>query len=166
MATTMEDEDKMAPSQSALPQLDKKLTLKQAFYKRCYKEYNKKNQQQASVENDMLLKGISDKDKQALIDHYEYVNNPLIKCCKKYYMQYHAFDLVVFKQYSVMAWNSIVEFFKDSQQLHKKYSKNLRYMLQRQRQCNKSYSTIVKIIIAYPCHHQKTAESCDQFLID
>ena len=120
MATTMEDEDKMAPSQSALPQSDKKLTLKQAFYKRYYKEYNKKNQQQASVENDMLLKGISDKDKQALIDHYEYVNNPLIKFCKKYYMQYHAFDLVVFKQYSVMAWNSIVEFFKDSQQLHKK----------------------------------------------
>ena len=63
-------------------------------------------------------------------------------------------------------WKQVVSFFKDNQQFDKKYTKHLSYLLQKQRHCTNSYSTIILMLIAYPRYHQKNKESCDQFLID
>ena len=135
-----------------------KYTLKQAFY-RAY------NSTLPRHENDMLLTEIPREDKRKLIDYYEYANNPSPHV-DKYYTQYHAFELVVFKKHAAETWDAIVKFFKDSQQLSKRYSKNLSYMLQKQRQCLNSYSTIILLVIAYPRHRQKNKEVSEQFIID
>ena len=63
-------------------------------------------------------------------------------------------------------WEAIVDFFKNNQQLQKKYSKNLLYMLQKHQQCINSYSTVVLMVIAYPRHRQKNKELSEQFIID
>ena len=59
-------------------------TLKQAFFKKCLWEcrrqsdnYHHYHMTSATLENDMLLEGISDDDKQAIINYYEYANNSL-----------------------------------------------------------------------------------------
>ena len=135
-----------------------KYTLKQAFYK----AYNSTLPQS---ENDMLLTKIPREDKGKLIDYYEYANNPSPHV-DKYYTQYHAFDLVVFKKHAAETWDAIVKFFKDTQMLSKRYSKNLSYMLQKQRQCVNSYSTVILLVIAYPRHQQKHKEVSEQFIID
>ena len=135
-----------------------KYTLKQAFYK-AY------NSTPPHHENDMLLTNIPIKDKSKLIDYYEYANNPSPHV-DKYYTQYHAFELVVFKKHAAETWDAIVKFFKDTQTLSKRYSKNLSYMLQKQRQCANSYSTVILLVIAYPRHRQKHKEVSEQFIID
>ena len=135
-----------------------KYTLKQAFYK----AYNSTPPQH---ENDMLLTKIPVEDKSKLIDYYEYANNPSPHV-DKYYTQYHAFELVVFKKHASDTWDAIVKFFKDTQTLSKRYSKNLSYMLQKQRQCANSYSTVILLVIAYPRHRQKHKEVSEQFIID
>ena len=135
-----------------------KYTLKQAFYK----AYNSTLPQS---ENDMLLTNIPREDKSMLIDYYEYANNPSPHV-DKYYTQYHAFELVVFKKHAAETWDAIVKFFKDTQTLSKRYSKNLSYMLQKQRQCANSYSTVILLVIAYPRHRQKNKEVSEQFIID
>ena len=135
-----------------------KYTLKQAFYK----AYTSTPQQN---ENDMLLTKIPREDKSKLIDYYEYANNPSPHV-DKYYTQYHAFELVVFKRHAADTWDAIVKFFKDTQTLSKRYSKNLSYMLQKQRQCANSYSTVILLVIAYPRHRQKHKEISEQFIID
>ena len=135
-----------------------KYTLKQAFYK-AYTSTPPQN------ENDMLLRKIPREDKSKLIDYYEYANNPSPHV-DKYYTQYHAFELVVFKKHAADTWDAIVKFFKDTQTLSKRYSKNLSYMLQKQRQCVNSYSTVILLVIAYPRHRQKHKEISEQFIID
>ena len=135
-----------------------KYTLKQAFYK-AYTSTPPQN------ENDMLLRKIPREDKSKLIDYYEYANNPSPHV-DKYYTQYHAFELVVFKKHAADTWDAIVKFFKDTQTLSKRYSKNLSYMLQKQRQCANSYSTVILLVIAYPRHRQKHKEISEQFIID
>ena len=142
----------------ARPPPPPKYTLKQAFYK-AYSSSPPKH------ENDMLLTDIPREDKSKLIDYYEYANNPSPHV-DKYYTQYHAFELVVFKKHAAETWDAIVDFFKDNQQLSKRYSKNLSYMLQKQRQCQNSYSTLIRMIIAYPRHRQKNKEVSEQFIID
>ena len=113
----------------------------------------------------MLLTKIPVEDKRRLIDYYEYANNPSPHV-DKYYIQYHAFELVVFKKHAAETWDAIVEFFKNTQTLSKRYSKNLSYMLQKQRQCANSYSTVILLVIAYPRHRQKHREVSEQFIID
>ena len=135
-----------------------KYTLKQAFYK----AYNSTPPQN---ENDMLLTKIPLEDKGKLIDYYEFANNPS-PYVDKYYIQYHAFELVVFKRHAAETWDAIVKFFKNTQTLSKRYSKNLSYMLQKQRHCANSYSTVILLIIAYPRHRQKQREVSEQFIID
>ena len=136
----------------------RKYTLKQAFYK-AYSTTPPKH------ENDMLLTEIPREDKTKLIDYYEYANNPSPNW-DKYYTQYHAFEVIVFKKHAAETWDAIVAFFKDNQQLLKRYSKNLSYMLQKQRQCLNSYSTVIRMIVAYPRHRQKNKENAEQFIID
>ena len=143
-------------------------TLRQAFVKNCLRECQR-NAKRASLEEDMLLPGLSNNDKQAIISHYEYTNNPLSSSdlpppFNKYYLQYHVFDLVVFRKYATQAWNDVVQFFKDNKCLEKKYSKNMNYKLQMYRQCNDSLSPTIQLIIAYPRHSHKYEESCDHFL--
>ena len=136
----------------------KKYTLKQAFFK-AYSTTPPKH------ENDMLLTEIPREDKTKLVDYYEYANNPSPHW-DKYYTQYHAFEVIVFKKHAADTWDAIVEFFKDNHQLSKRYSKNLSYMLQKQRQCQNSYSTVILMLIAYPRHRQKNREIAEQFIID
>ena len=67
----------IAKPPSSIPQ---PYTLKQAFLKKCVRENRlcyHHTTTTASLEKDMLLEGISDDDKQAMINHYEYRNNPL-----------------------------------------------------------------------------------------
>ena len=73
---------------------------------------------------------------------------------------------LVFKKHAADTWDAIVKFFKDTQTLSKRYSKNLSYMLQKQRQCANSYSTVILLVIAYPRHRQKHKEISEQFIID
>ena len=113
----------------------------------------------------MLLTKIPLEDKGKLIDYYEYANNPS-PYVDKYYIQYHAFELVVFKKHAAETWDAIVKFFKNTQTLSKRYSKNLSYMLQKQRHCANSYSTVILLVIAYPRHRQKHREISEQFIID
>ena len=136
----------------------KRYTLKQAFYK-AYSTTPPKH------ENDMLLTEIPREDRTKLIDYYEYANNPSPHW-DKYYTQYHAFEVIVFKKHAADTWDAIVEFFKDNHQLSKRYSKNLLYMLQKQRQCQNSYSTVILMLVAYPRHRQKNREIAEQFIID
>ena len=136
----------------------KRYTLKQAFYK-AYSTTPPKH------ENDMLLTEIPREDRTKLIDYYEYANNPSPHW-DKYYTQYHAFEVIVFKKHAADTWDAIVEFFKDNHQLSKRYSKNLSYMLQKQRQCQNSYSTVILMLVAYPRHRQKNREIAEQFIID
>ena len=136
----------------------KKYTLKQAFYK-AYSTTPPKH------ENDMLLTEIPREDKTKLVDYYEYTNNPSPHW-EKYYTQYHAFEVIVFKKHAAETWDAIVDFFKDNHQLSKRYSKNLSYMLQKQRQCLNSYSTVIRMVVAYPRHRQKNKEIAEQFIID
>ena len=133
-------------------------TLKQAFYK-AYSTTPPKH------ENDMLLTEIPREDKTKLVDYYEYANNPSPHW-DKYYTQYHAFEVIVFKKHATETWDAIVDFFKDNHQLSKRYSKNLSYMLQKQRQCQNSYSTVILMVIAYPRHRQKNREIAEHFIID
>ena len=90
----------------------KKYTLKQAFYK-AYSTTPPKH------ENDMLLTEIQREDKTKLVDYYEYANNPSPHW-DKYYTQYHAFEVIVFKKHAVETWDAIVDFFKDNHQLSKR----------------------------------------------
>ena len=76
------------------------------------------------IESDMLLRGISNEEKETMINYYEYANNPS-KYWNKYCKQYHAFELIVFKQHAAETWDDVVDFLKDNQQLQKMYSKNL-----------------------------------------
>ena len=149
----MEDEDEEVDGQQAiLPPPPQRYTLKQAFYKACsYSGENETSLLSSSVENDMLLTGVSYEEKQKLVDYYEYANNPSAYR-DKYYTQYHAFELSVFKKHAVERWDAIVEFVKNNQQLQKRYSKSLSYMLQKQCQCINSYLTVILMVIAYPRH--------------
>ena len=140
------------------PPPPKKYTLKQAFYK-AYSTTPPKH------ENDMLLTEIPREDKTKLVDYYEYANNPSPHW-EKYYTQYHAFEVIVFKKHAAETWDAIVDFFKDNHQWSKRYSKNLSYMLQKQRQCLNSYSTVIRMVVAYPRHRQKNKEIAEQFIID
>ena len=133
-------------------------TLKQAFYK-AYSTTPPKH------ENDMLLAEIPREDKTRLVDYYEYANNPSPHW-DKYYTQYHAFEVIVFKKHAAETWDAIVDFFKDNHQLSKQYSKNLSYMLQKQRKCLNSYSTVILMVVAYLRHRQKNRENAEQFIID
>ena len=135
-----------------------KYTLKHAFYK-AY------NTTPTKHENDMLLKEIPNEDKRKIIDYYEYANN-LSPHWDKYYTQSHAFELIVFKKHVAETWDAIVDFFKNNHQLSKRYSKNLSYMLQKQRQCLNSYSTVILMVVAYPRHRQNNKEVSEQFIID
>ena len=140
------------------PSPPKRYTLKQAFYK-AYSTTPPKH------ENDMLLTEIPREDKTKLVEYYEYANNPSPHW-DKYYTQYHAFEVIVFKKHAAETWDAIVDFFKDNHQLSKRYSKNLSYMLQKQRQCLNSYSTVILMVVAYPRHRQKNKENAEQFIID
>ena len=140
------------------PPPPKRYTLKQAFYK-AYSTTPPKH------ENDMLLTEIPREDKTRLVDYYEYANNPSPHW-DRYYTQYHAFEVIVFKKHAAETWDAIVDFFKDNHQLSKRYSKNLSYMLQKQRQCLNSYSTVILMVVAYPRHRQKNKEIAEQFIID
>ena len=140
------------------PSPPKRYTLKQAFYK-AYSTTPPKH------ENDMLLTEIPHEDKTKLVEYYEYANNPSPHW-DKYYTQYHAFEVIVFKKHAAETWDAIVDFFKDNHQLSKRYSKNLSYMLQKQRQCLNSYSTVILMVVAYPRHRQKNKEIAEQFIID
>ena len=141
-----------------IPPPPTRYTLKQAFYK-AYSTTPPKH------ENDMLLAEIPHEDKTRLVDYYEYANNPSPHW-DRYYTQYHAFEVIVFKKHAVETWDAIVDFFKDNHQLSKRYSKNLSYMLQKQRQCLNSYSTVILMVVAYPRHRQKNKEIAEQFIID
>ena len=143
-----EDTGDMVVDSGHTPPLPHKYTLKQAFYK-VYSTTPPKH------ENDMLLTEIPLEDKSKIIDYYEYSNNPSAHW-DKYYTQYHAFEVIVFKKHAAETWDAIVDFFKDNHQLSKRYSKNLSYMLQKQRQCLNSYSTVILMVVAYPRHRQKT----------
>ena len=156
--TSADGEDGGGGGEQIAPTPPVKYTLKQAFYK----AYNSTPPQH---ENDMLLTKIPMEDKRRLIDYYEYANSPSPHV-DKYYTQYHAFELVVFKKHAAETWDAIVKFFKDTQTLSKRYSKNLSYMLQKQRQCVNSYSTVILLVIAYPRHRQKHKEVSEQFIID
>ena len=155
--TTGGDMDDVVDSGEHIPP-PTKYTLKQAFYK-AYSTTPPKH------ENDMLLAEIPREDKTRLVDYYEYANNPSPHW-DKYYTQYHAFEVIVFKKHAAETWDAIVDFFKDNHQLSKRYSKNLSYMLQKQRQCLNSYSTVILMVVAYPRHRQKNKEIAEQFIID
>ena len=154
------DDDDMVDSggHTSPPSPPMRYTLKQAFYK-AYSTTPPKH------ENDMLLTEIPREDKTKLVDYYEYANNPSPHW-DRYYTQYHAFEVIVFKKHAAETWDAIVDFFKDNHHLSKRYSKNLSYMLQKQRQCQNSYSTVILMLIAYPRHRQKNREIAEQFIID
>ena len=149
-----------------LPQLPKSYTLRQAFFKKCLRECHR-DTPRASLEEDMLLEGLTNSDKNTIVSHYEYRNNPMSDVpppFNKYYLQYHVFDLIVFKKYAKQAWNDVVQYFKYNKDLEKKYSKNINYKLQMYQQCKDSLSTTIQLLIAYPCNSHKYEESCDHFL--
>ena len=152
------DDDMLDSGEQHIPPPPTRYTLKQAFYK-AYSTTPPKH------ENDMLLAEIPREDKTRLVDYYEYANNPSPHW-DKYYTQYHAFEVIVFKKHAAETWDAIVDFFKDNHQLSKRYSKNLSYMLQKQRQCLNSYSTVILMVVAYPRHRQKNKEIAEQFIID
>ena len=156
----IDDDDMVVDSSghTSPPSPPTRYTLKQAFYK-AYSTTPPKH------ENDMLLAEIPREDKTRLVDYYEYANNPSPHW-DRYYTQYHAFEVIVFKKHAAETWDAIVDFFKDNHQLSKRYSKNLSYMLQKQRQCLNSYSTIILMVVAYPRHRQKNKEIAEQFIID
>ena len=154
----MDDDMLDSGEQHIPPPPPTRYTLKQAFYK-AYSTTPPKH------ENDMLLAEIPREDKTKLVDYYEYANNPSPHW-DKYYTQYHAFEVIVFKKHAAETWDAIVDFFKDNHQLSKRYSKNLSYMLQKQRQCLNSYSTVILMVVAYPRHRQKNKEIAEQFIID
>ena len=160
-------EDHVVPSIKP-PSPPKPYTLRQAFVKNCLRECQC-NAPRASLEEDMLLTGLSTKDKQAIISHYEYTNNPLSLSdlpppFNKYYLQYRVFDIVVFRKYATQAWNDVVQYFKNNKDLEKKYSKNINYKLQMYQQCRDSLSTTIQLLIAYPRNSHKYEESCNHFL--
>ena len=72
----------------------------------------------------------------------------------------------MFKKHAAETWDAIVQFFKNNQHLSKRYSKNLSYILQKQRQCMNFYSTVILLVVAYPSHRQKNKEVSEQFIID
>ena len=72
----------------------------------------------------------------------------------------------MFNKQATETWDAIVDLFKDNHQLSKWYSKNLSYMLQKQRQCLNSYSTVIRMVVAYPRHRQKNKEVAEQIVID
>ena len=152
------DEDVVDSGEHNTPPPPPRYTLKQAFYK-AYSTTPPKH------ENDMLLAEIPREDRTRLVDYYEYANNPSPHW-DRYYTQYHAFEVIVFKKHAAETWDAIVDFFKDNHQLSKRYSKNLSYMLQKQRQCQNSYSTVILMVVAYPRHRQKNKEIAEQFIID
>ena len=151
-------DDDVVDSGEHIPPPPTRYTLKQAFYK-AYSTTPPKH------ENDMLLAEIPREDKTRLVDYYEYANNPSPHW-DRYYTQYRAFEVIVFKKHAAETWDAIVDFFKDNHQLSKRYSKNLLYMLQKQRQCLNSYSTVILMVVAYPRHRQKNKEIAEQFIID
>ena len=112
----------------------------------------------------MLLTEILCEDKSKIIEYYEYANNPSPHW-DKYYTLYHAFELIVFTKHAAEKWDAIVEFFKTNQQLSKRYSKNLSYMLQKQCQCLNSYSTVILMVVAYPRHRKKTGRYQNNLLL-
>ena len=149
-----------------LPQIPKPHTLRQAFFKKCLRECQR-DAPRTSLEEDMLLEGLTNNDKTAIMNHYEYKNNPMSDVpppFNKYYLQYHVFDLVVFNKYAKQAWNDIVQYFKYNKDLEKKYTKNITYKLQMYQQCKDSLSTTIQLLIAYPRNSHKYRESCDHFL--
>ena len=151
-----------------LPQIPKPYTLRQAFVKKCLRECQC-DAPRASLEEDMLLEGLTNNDKTTIINHYEYRNSPMQSSdvpppFNKYYLQYHVFDLIVFNKYSKQAWNDIVQYFKYNKDLEKKYTKNITYKLQMYQQCRDSLSTTIQLLIAYPRNSHKCRESCDHFL--
>ena len=149
-----------------LPQIPKPYTLRQAFFKKCLRECQR-DAPRTSLEEDMLLEGLTNNDKTAIINHYEYRNNPMSDVpppFNKYYLQYHVFDLVVFNKYAKQAWSDIVQYFKYNKDLEKKYTKNITYKLQMYQQCRDSLSTTIQLLIAYPRNSHKCKESCNHFL--
>ena len=151
-----------------LPQIPKAYTLRQAFMKKCLRECHR-DTPRASLEEDMLLEGLTNNDKHDIIKHYEYRNSPMQSSdvpppFNKYYLQYHVFDLVVFNKYAKQAWSDVVQYFKYNKELEKKYSRNINYKLQMYQQCKNSLSTTIQLLIAYPRNSHKYAESCDHFL--
>ena len=151
-----------------LPQIPKSYTLRQAFFKKCLRECQR-DTPRASLEEDMLLEGLTNNDKHTIISHYEYRNSPMQSSdvpppFNKYYLQYHVFDLIVFKKYAKQAWSDVVQYFKYNKDLEKKYSKNINYKLQMYQHCRDSLSTTIQLLIAYPCNSHKYGESCDHFL--
>ena len=151
-----------------LPQIPKPYTLRQAFIKKCLRECQR-DAPRSSYEEDMLLEGLTNNDKTAIINHYEYRNSPMRSSdvpppYNKYYLQYHVFDLVVFNKYAKQAWSDVVQYFKYNKDLEKKYTKNITYKLQMYQQCRDSLSTTIQILIAYPRNSHKYKESCDHFL--
>ena len=163
--TTLEGDQ---PPVKLLPQIPKAYTLRQAFIKKCLRECQR-NAPRSSFEEDMLLEGLTNNDKTTIIDHYEYRNSPMRSSdvpppYNKYYLQYHAFDLVVFKKHAKQAWSDVVQYFKYNKDLEKKYTKNINYKLQMYQQCRDSLSTTIQLLIAYPRNSHKYEESCDHFL--
>ena len=151
-----------------LPQIPKPYTLRQAFVKKCLRECQR-DAPRSSLEEDMLLEGLTNNDKTAIINHYEYRNSPMqssdvLPPYNKYYLQYHVFDLVAFNKYAKQAWSDVVQYFKYNKDLEKKYTKNITYKLQMYQQCRDSLSTTIQLLIAYPRNSHKCKESCDHFL--
>ena len=157
-ASTGGDDEDLVDSGQATIVPSHKYTQKQAFYK-AYNTTPPKH------ENDMLLTEIPHEDKSKLIEYYEYANNPSPHW-DKYYPQYHVFKLIVYKKHAAETWDAIVDFFLNNHQLLKRYSKNLSYMLQKQRQCLSSYSTVILMVVAYTRHRQKNKEVSEQFIIE
>ena len=165
-STTKAVEDDQPPVK--LPQIPKPYTLRQALIKKCLRECHH-DTPRASLEEDMLLEGLTNNDKNTIISHYEYRNSPMQSSdvpppYNKYYLQYHVFDLVVFNKYAKQAWNDIVQYFKYNKDLEKKYTKNINYKLQMYQQCRDSLSTTIQLLIAYPRNSHKCGEACDHFL--
>ena len=162
---TLEDDQ---PPVKLLPQIPKPYTLRQAFIKKCLRECHR-DAPRSSYEEDMLLEGLTNNDKTAIIEHYEYRNSPMRSSdvpppYNKYYLQYHVFDLVVFNKYAKQAWSDVVQYFKYNKDLEKKYTKNITYKLQMYQQCKDSLSTTIQLLIVYPRNSHKYKESCDHFL--
>ena len=151
-----------------LPQIPKPYTLRQAFVKKCLRECQREAPR-SSLEEDMLLEGLTNNDKTAIINHYEYRNSPMQSSdvpppYNKYYLQYHVFDLDVFNKYAKQAWSDVVQYFKYNKDLEKKCTKNITYKLQMYQQCRDSLSTTIQVLIAYPRNCHKCKESCEHFL--
>ena len=154
--STVEDDHMMVPPVKP-PHILKSYTLRQPCIKKCLRECQR-GAPRASLEEDMLLAGLTNNNKQTIISHYEYRNNPMSDVpppFNKYYLQYHVFHLVVFMKYAKQAWNDVVQYFKYNKDLEKKYSKNINYKLQMYQQCRDSLSTTIQLLIAYPRNSHK-----------